>query len=81
MLSNRVWVTFTFFKEKDRRCQCMQVLSAYGAQLNVADEDGNSPLHLAAAAGHTDACVFLAQRGTTSTHASLRHWTATYLGS
>ena len=43
----------------------MKLLSSYGANFSVQDEDGNTALHLAAAAGHTDTCTFLAQRGNT----------------
>jgi len=46
-------------------CWYVKLLSAYGANFSVQDEDGNTALHLAAAAGHTDTCVFLAQRGMT----------------
>jgi len=41
----------------------MKLLSAYGANFSVQDEDGNTALHLAASAGHIDTCIFLAQRG------------------
>jgi len=46
-------------------CWCIKLLSAYGANFSVQDEDGSTALHLAAAAGYTDTCVFLAQRGMT----------------
>ena len=42
---------------------CTQLLSAYEANFSAQDEDGNTAMHLAAAAGHTNTCVFLTQRG------------------
>ncbi|XP_063039908.1 ankyrin repeat and EF-hand domain-containing protein 1 [Engraulis encrasicolus] len=41
----------------------LQLLSAYSADFNVMANDGNTPLHLAAAGGFADCCRFLSQRG------------------
>ncbi|XP_076004791.1 ankyrin repeat and EF-hand domain-containing protein 1-like [Genypterus blacodes] len=41
-------------------------LSAYLADMNVISQDGNTPLHYAAAIGNANCCKFLAQRGCNS---------------
>ena len=42
------------------------MLSAFGANFDVVDEQGSTPLHLAAKAGHDLCCRFIAQRGKTN---------------
>jgi len=41
----------------------MQLLLKYGANPDVADEDGNTPLHFAAIRGTKDVAVFLLKLG------------------
>ena len=38
-------------------------LAAYGAQFDQVDDQGNTPIHLAAVNGHAMCCKFLSQRG------------------
>ena len=38
-------------------------LAAYGANFDVTDDKGDTPLHLAAIGGHALCCKFLGQRG------------------
>ena len=42
---------------------CLAALSAYGANFDQVDEQGNSPIHAAAKAGHAMCIKFLSQRG------------------
>ena len=56
--------------ESDHHCLgvvTVKLLSAYGANFSVQDEDKNTAMHLAAEAGHWDTCTFVAQRGMTLT--------------
>ena len=41
----------------------LKVLSAYGANFDQTDDQGNTPIHLAAKYGHGVCCRFLGQRG------------------
>ena len=41
----------------------LQILSAYGANFDQADDKLNTPIHYAAMAGHGPCCRYLAQRG------------------
>ena len=41
----------------------LTVMAAYGANFDQVDDQGNTPVHLAAMGGHANCCKFLAQRG------------------
>ena len=42
---------------------CLQIMSAYKANFDQVDEQGNTPIHFAAKGGHAMCCKFLSQRG------------------
>ena len=43
--------------------EVLQVMSAHGANFDQTDDQGNTPIHLAAKNGHGVCCRFLSQRG------------------
>ena len=43
--------------------ECLQVMSAYGANFDQYTDQGNTPIHLAAEGGHAMCIKFLSQRG------------------
>lgn len=58
--SNRLTVTHDVAREG--YADTLKVLLKYGADVNLKDDSGNLPLHLAARAGHQDVVELLAPR-------------------
>jgi ankyrin repeat protein len=50
-------------KEGPRSLECIQALLAAGAQVDAADDEGWTPLHVAAHSGRSDAAACLLQAG------------------
>ena len=62
-LTQRTKLHASHYAAKGGFLEVLLTMSAYGANFDQYDDQGNSPVHMAAEQGHAMCCKFLAQRG------------------